>query len=53
MDNPFLFMQILERLGDLGDDMPGQIFAKIRQTNNLVKQLAARRKLENDVVVLS
>jgi hypothetical protein len=33
--------------------MPRKIFAKVRETDNLMEELATRAELENDVVVLS
>ena len=32
--------------------MPGEIFAEVSKTHNLVEKLAARAKLKNDVIVL-
>lgn len=32
--------------------MPGELLAEVREADDLVEQLAARRQLEDDVVVL-
>lgn len=45
-------MQVLQRRGYLVDDVSRQIFAKVGQTNNLMKQLAARTQFQDDVIVL-
>lgn len=51
MNNALVFVQILERLGNLDNDVSRQLFAKVGEANNLVEQLATRSKLENNVVV--
>jgi hypothetical protein len=51
-DTTFL-VQVSQRLCDLHNDVPAEIFAEIGQTHNLVEELAARAEFQNDVVVLS
>ena len=47
-----LLVEILQRFGDLGDDVAREILAKVGEANNLVEKLATRAKLEDNVVVL-
>jgi hypothetical protein len=53
MHNTSLFVKIQECLGDLCDDVPGQVFAEICQSDNLVEEFTARTQLEDNVIVLS
>lgn len=53
MNYTLLLMQILQSLCYLCDNMPGEILAEVRQTHNLVEQLAARCQFKDDVVVLA
>jgi hypothetical protein len=48
-----LFVQVLQSLGDLDNDVSREILAEVGQPDDLVEELAARAQLENDIVVLS
>jgi len=48
-----LFMQVQQSLCDLGDDVSRKVFTKVCETNDLVEELTARAKLQDDVVVLT
>lgn len=52
MDDSCLFVKILQRLGNLGNDMPRKIFTEVGKTHDLMEQLATRAELKDDVVVL-
>jgi hypothetical protein len=52
MNNTCFLMQILKCIGNLSDDVPGQVFAKIRKTDDLVEKLAARAQFKNNEIVL-
>lgn len=45
-------VEIFQSLGHLYDDVPRQVLAEVSEADDLVEELAAWRKLENDVVVL-
>lgn len=51
VNDALLFMEVLEGLGHLDNDMSRKLFAKICETNNLVEQLTTRGELENNVVI--
>lgn len=53
MDCSSLLVEIFQSFGDLDNDMARQILAKVRQTHNLVEQLASGGEFEYDVVVLA
>ena len=52
MHNTSFFVQIFQRLRHLHDDMPGQLLAEVRETDDLVEELAARAELQHDIVIL-
>lgn len=52
MDSAAFFVQVLEGLCDLHNDMSRQFLAEVSEADDLVEQLAAVRQLENNVVVL-
>jgi len=52
MDNSALLVEVFQGVGNLRDDMSRQVLAKVRESHNLVEQLATGCQLENDVVVL-
>jgi hypothetical protein len=52
MNNAFLFMQILQSLGNLGDNVPREMFAKVGEANDLMEELSTRGQLKNDVIIL-
>lgn len=52
MHNAGCLMQIFNRFGNLKNDMPTEIFAKVGQSHDLVEELAAGAELEDDVVIL-
>lgn len=52
MDHPSNLVEILERLCDLDDDMAGEVFAEVREPDDLVEELAAGAELEDEEVVL-
>jgi hypothetical protein len=52
MNNTCFFVQILECLGDLNNDVSGEVLAKVCQTHDLMKQFAARAQFKDDEVVL-
>jgi hypothetical protein len=45
-------MQILQCLSNLHNDVPRKLLAKVRQTNDLVKEFASGTKFEDDIVIL-
>lgn len=53
MHNAGCLMQIFNRFGNLKNDMPTEIFAKVGQSHDLVEELAAGAELEDDVVILA
>lgn len=53
MNDSSFFVQILERLGNLGYDMSGKIFAEIGQADDLVEEFTAWTEFEDDEVILS
>ena len=53
MDNTANFMKILQRFGNLNDDVPTQLLTEIRQSYYLMKQLASRAELQDNVVILA
>jgi hypothetical protein len=52
MDHASLFVEVLQGLRNLHNDVPREILAEVGQSDDLVEQLAAGRQLEDDVVVL-
>ena len=52
MNNASLLVQILKRIRHLHDHVSAQVFAKVRQANDLVEELASRAQLEDEEVVL-
>lgn len=52
MHDTCLLVQILQRLGDLDNDVSREVLAEVGQANDLVEELATRTKFEDQVVVL-
>lgn len=52
MNDTLLFVQVLQSLGDLDDDVTRKVLAKVRELHDLVEELAARCQLKDNVVVL-
>ena len=48
-----VLVEIFQCFGNLQDDVTRKVFAKVRQTHNLVEELSTRTQLENNVVVLA
>lgn len=53
MHNTSFFMQILQSVGHLRDDVTCQVFAKVRKTDDLMEELAAGAQLQDDIIVLA
>ena len=53
MHNAPFFVQILERLGHLHNNVPAQLLAEVCETHNLMEELSARTQFQNDEVVLA
>ena len=52
MHDTSFFVEILQSLGNLRNDMSRKILAEVGQTDNLMKQLATWAEFKHDVVVL-
>ena len=52
MDNTLLLVQVLQRLGYLCDDMPGQVLAEVGQADDLMEQFSSGCELQDDIIVL-
>lgn len=46
-------VEVLDGLGDLGDDMATEILREIGQTDDLVEQLPTGAEFEDDVIILA
>ena len=46
-------MEVLDGLGDLGDDMATEILGEVGQADDLMEQLATGAQFEDDVVSLT
>jgi len=53
MYNTGILVKVFQCIRHLDNDMSGEVFAKVRQADNLVEKLATWAELEDDVVVLS
>lgn len=53
MNNAANFVKILERLGNLNDDVPTQLLTKVCQPHYLMEQFASWAKFQDDVIVLA
>lgn len=52
MNNSGCFVEILNRVGHLANDMSAKIFAEVCQSHDLMEQFATWAKFKNNVVVL-
>lgn len=52
MDDTRLFVEIMNGISDLNNNMATEVLAKVSQLDYLVEQFAARAELQNNVVKL-
>lgn len=52
MNDSGFFVEILNRVRDLADDMSAEIFAKVGQSHDLMKQFTPGAKFKDYVIVL-
>lgn len=46
-------VQVLQGIGNLSNDMSGEIFAEVGEADDLMEKLAARAKFKDNIVILS
>lgn len=53
MDDTFLLVEVLQRIGYLNDDMPAQILTEVGQPDDLVEEFPPGAELQYYKVVLT